>query len=493
MGNVRAAWRPQTGVMDALDIRQDGRLFIGGRWVEPAGTGTIEVVSPHTEAVIAKVPEGTAADIDRAVAAARGAFDHGPWPQLDPAERAAAVARLAAAFGRRGDALAGVITAEMGCPITLSRLLQVGEARATWDYYAALGAGWAWEEERPGPVLVRHEPVGVVAAIVPWNGPQLVASGKLAPALVAGCTVVLKPDPRTPLDSYLLAEAVQEVQLPPGVVNIVAAGPECGEYLVAHPGVDKVAFTGSTAAGRRVGARCGQLLKRCTLELGGKSAAIVLDDADLPAVLPQLTMAALVNSDQTCVAQSRVLASRARYDQVVDGLAETAHAMPLGDPHDPATRLGPLVSRRQRERVEGYIELGLREGARLVTGGTGNPYERGWYVRPTVLADVGNDMRVAREEIFGPVVCVIPYDQETDAVRIAEDNAYGLAGSVWTADPGRGMRIARRIRTGTYGINTYRIEVTAPFGGRKASGVGRELGPEGLAAYLEPKSVVRAA
>jgi betaine-aldehyde dehydrogenase len=471
------------------------QLFIGGEWVPPAGTQTIEVISPHSEEVIGRVPEGTPDDMDRAVAAARRAFDHGPWPRVDPAVRAAAVERLAECFRQRLGEMAEVITAEMGCPITASRLGQAGEACAAWNYFAELGRTLTWEEERPGrlgPVAVYREPAGVVAAIVPWNGPQVIISGKLAPALIAGCTVVVKPAPQTPLDGYLLAEMVQEAGIPPGVVSIVAAGREAGEHLVGHPGVDVVAFTGSTAAGRRVGAICGDRLKRCTLELGGKSAAIILDDADLVGAMDRLKIASLINSGQTCVAQTRILASRSRYDEVIGALAGMVKDMKLGDPADPATEIGPLATKDQQERVWGYIGLGVGEGAEIVIGGTGRPNERGWYVAPTVFANVTNEMRIAREEIFGPVLSVIRYEDEADAVRIANDSDYGLAGSVWTADPEHGLEVARQVRAGTYGVNGYGIEVCAPFGGCKSSGIGRELGPEGLAAYLEYKSIVGA-
>jgi betaine-aldehyde dehydrogenase len=279
--------------------------------------------------------------------------------------------------------------------------------------------------------------------------------------------------------------------VPKGVVSIVAAGRETGEHLVRHPGVDKVAFTGSTAAGRKIGAICGEQLKRCTLELGGKSAAIICDDADLDATMGWLKMASLMNNGQACVAQTRILASRGRYDEVLGALTETVRGMRVGDPADPATEIGPLVAERQRERVENYIRIGQDEGAKVALGGSGRPYDRGWYVTPTVFAGVTNDMRIAREEIFGPVLSVIPYEDEADAVRIANDSDYGLAGTVWTADADRGLDIARRVRAGTYGVNTYMIESSSPFGGYKSSGVGRELGPEGLAAYLEYKSIAR--
>jgi aldehyde dehydrogenase (NAD+) len=340
-------------------------------------------------------------------------------------------------------------------------------------------------------VTVRREPVGVVAAIVPWNVPALLTMSKLAPALLAGCTVVLKPAPETPLDAFILAEAVAEAGLPPGVVNVVPGGREVGEHLVRHRDVDKVAFTGSTAAGRIIGGICGEQLKRCSLELGGKSAAIVLDDADLAVVTQGLKVSSLLNSGQGCVNQSRVLASRANYDNVVEAVVETMRTMPLGDPADPATEIGPMVTRRHRERVEGYIALGEREGAKLAYGGTGRPdgLDRGWYVRPTVFHHADNSMRISREEIFGPVIAVIPFDDVDDAVRIANDSEYGLAGSVWSSDSEAGNAVARRVRTGMVGINGFVPDFAAPFGGYKASGIGREFGAEGLSAYTEIKSI----
>ncbi|MBC6460462.1 aldehyde dehydrogenase [Actinomadura sp. HBU206391] len=477
-------------------MREHDRLYIGGDWAAPAGTGTIEVISPHTEEVVGRVPDGTPADIDRAVAAAREAFDNGPWPRMTPVERADVVARLAALYAERLGDFAEIITAEMGSPILFSHLAQAPMPQLMLAYFADLARTFPWEEERPGmlgPVTVRREPVGVVAAIVPWNVPQFVTMTKLAPALVAGCSVVLKPAPETPLDAYLLAELVQEAGVPAGVVNIVAAGRETGEHLVSHPGVDKVAFTGSTAAGRRIAAICGEQLKRCSLELGGKSAAVICDDADLAATMEGLKMAALMNNGQACAAQTRILAPRGRYDEVADALSAMVGGLAVGDPSDMGTEIGPLVAKRQQDRVEGYIRLGQEEGAKVLTGGLDRPHDRGWYVAPTVFGDVGNDMRIAREEIFGPVLVLIPYEDEADAVRIANDSEYGLGGSVWTADVERGADIARRIRTGSCGINHYIIDVNTPFGGYKSSGIGRELGPEGLSAYLEQKAIARLA
>ncbi|MEV0827346.1 aldehyde dehydrogenase [Nonomuraea rubra] len=475
-------------------MRQHDKLFIGGEWVAPAGTGTIDVISPHTEEIVGRVPDGTAEDMERAVAAAREAFDHGPWPRMTFAERAEVIGRLAAIYNERQGEMAQLITEEMGSPITFSNLAQAPQPLGMLQYYAELGRTFQQEEQRPGlfgPITVRREPVGVVAAVVPWNVPQFVTMTKVAPALLAGCTIVLKPAPETPLDAYLLAEWAAEAGVPAGVLNIVVAGREVGEHLVSHKGVDKVAFTGSTAAGRRIAAVCGEQLKRVSLELGGKSAAIILDDADLAASMGFLSMASLMNNGQACVAQTRILASRSRYDEVVDAIAGMVSSQAVGDPADATTGIGPLVAKRQQERVEGYIKLGMDEGAKIVVGGLDRPYDRGWYVAPTVFSGVSNDMRIAREEIFGPVLAVIPYEDEADAVRIANDSDYGLAGTVWTADTDHGMEVARQVRTGTYGVNCFMLETNAPFGGYKASGVGRELGPEGLNSYLEYKTISR--
>ncbi len=470
-------------------------LFIGGAWAKPATDAVLEVVSPHTEEVVARVPEGSTADIDAAVGAARKAFDEGPWPQLSAAERIDVVQNLSGLYAAKLTEMAEVITTEIGSPISFSNLAQSPAPWMQIEAFLAIAREFPWESTRPGvlgsDVMVRHEPVGVVAAIPPWNVPQFTVMSKLIPALLSGCTVVVKPAPESPLDCYLLAELLQEAGVPDGVVSIVAAGREVGEHLVSHPGVDKVAFTGSTAAGRRIGAICGEQLKHCSLELGGKSAAIVLDDADLGPTLEGLKFIGLMNSGQACVAQTRVLVSRDRHDEVAQALADAVAGMRVGDPMDPATEIGPMVAQRQQERVEKYIALGQEEGARLLTGGSGRPdgLDNGWYVRPTVFADVDNRMRIAQEEIFGPVLSVIPYDDVDDAVRIANDSDYGLAGTVWTSDQDAGVDVARRVRTGTYGVNTYTMDFAAPFGGYKASGLGREFGPEGLAQYSELKSV----
>jgi betaine-aldehyde dehydrogenase len=476
-----------------VTVREYDRLFIGGDWVKSTGSDTIEVISPGTEEPIGRVPASTEADVDAAVAAARQAFDFGPWPRTSPAERADLLAKVSATIQGRSEEIARTITEQNGSPISWSLMGQVFSATMVLDYYVGLARKTEFEEVRAGvmgPALVRREPVGVVGAIVPWNVPLFVAMLKLAPALVAGCTVVLKPAPETPLDANVLAEILAEAGLPPGVVNVVPADREVGEHLVTHPDVDKIGFTGSTAAGKRIAALCGERLKRVTLELGGKSAAIVLPDANISEVAAGLLPASLMNNGEACVAQTRILAPRDQYQQLVDQLCERVGAMAVGDPLDPGTEIGPLVTSRQRDRVEGYIAAGQEEGAKVVLGG-GRPssLSKGWYVEPTVFVDVDNHMRIAREEIFGPVLAVIPYGDEEEAVAIANDSSYGLSGTVWSADVDRGLDIARRVRTGTYTVNGFMLEFGAPFGGYKESGIGRELGPEGLAGYLEYKSV----
>ncbi|MGO8870742.1 MAG: aldehyde dehydrogenase [Acidimicrobiales bacterium] len=475
----------------------EGRgLFVGGAWAAPSTDDVIEVVSPHTEEVIATVAAAGPDDVDRAVAAARGAYDEGPWPRLDPKERIDAVRRLAALYAARRREMAELITAEMGAPISFSKFAQATLPMMVMNGFADLGDDVAWEERRPGQygddIIVRREPTGVAVGIVPWNMPQFLIAGKLAPALVAGCPLIIKPAPETPLDALLLAELVEELGLPPGVVSVLPGGRDVGEFLVGHPGVDKVSFTGSTAVGRQVAATCGASLTRVSLELGGKSAAIVLDDADPEAVASGVRVAGLMNSGQACVAQTRVLVPSSRYDKFVEALAAMVESVPVGDPSDKNTEVGPMVARRQQERVRGYIESGLQEGARLAVGGADLPggVDRGWYVRPTLFVDVDNGMRIAREEIFGPVLSVIPYSDDDEAVRIADDSDYGLSGSVWTADVDRGLDVARRVRTGTFGVNQpYSMDPAAPFGGMKASGIGRELGCEGLHGYLELKAI----
>ena len=468
-----------------MAIRDYDRLYIGGDWVAPEGTDTIGIVSPVTEEVIATVPDGTEADIDKAVAAARIAFDRGPWPRMAPAERGEILRKAAAQITAEMGDMAELITAEMGAPITFSNLGQVLAPTMIFNYYADLAGTFAFDEVRDGllnpKVLVTKEPVGVVGAIAPWNVPLFIAAAKLAPSLAAGCTVVYKPAPETPLDAFRLAEILEEAGLPKGVLSVVPAGREVSEHLVKHPGVDKITFTGSGVGGKKIGGLCGERLKRCTLELGGKSAAIILDDADLATTIPTLLPNAIMNNGQACIAQTRILAPKSRYTEVVDAVVAGVAAMQVGDPMDPATEVGPVVAERQRARIEGYLESGREEGATLAVGGgrpSGGDFAKGWYVEPTVFTDVDNKMKIAQEEIFGPVLVVIPYDGDERAVEIANDSNYGLCGSVWTTDYDRGLGVARQVRTGTYMLNTFApIDFATPFGGYKESGVGRGSGP----------------
>jgi betaine-aldehyde dehydrogenase len=475
------------------DVPSFDRFFIGGEWVSPSSSETFSVVSPLTEQVIATAPAAQEADVDAAVAAAREALEHGPWARMGAAERADGMRRLYDLFIERSNDLAELITAEMGAPLLFSHFGQVGATGMVLDYFCNLTKEYSFEEVRPGflgPAVVRKEPVGVAAGIIPWNVPLFIAMLKMGPALASGSSIVLKPAPETPISGLVLAQLVEEAGIPAGVVNVIPADRGPGEHLVTHPGVDKVSFTGSTAAGRKIGALCGERLKRCTLELGGKSAAIILDDADLATSIPELYGSGIMNNGQACVAQTRVLASRARYDEVVEAMTEAAKATVVGDPADMATGLGPLIAERQRQRVEGYIEKGKAEGARITTGG-GRPagIDTGWFVEPTIFADVDNSMTIAQEEIFGPVLSVIPYEDEADALRIANDSDYGLCGTVWTSDVDHGLDVARGVRTGTYTVNGFAMEWSAPFGGFKSSGIGRELGPEGLEEYLEYKTI----
>lgn len=469
-------------------------LFIGGEWVQPSGTAVIDVVSPIDEEQVGVAPAPMRHDIDRAVAAARDAFDNGPWPRMSVRERAQYVLQLMKVLEPQGQPMVDLQIREMGGPrkfIEAATLAPGLNAICGREISAALSL--PTEEIRSGiagKVVVTREPVGVVAAIVPWNGPIVMLILKLLPALLTGCTIILKPSTETPLSAYYLADALHDLGLPHGVVSIVAGGADIGEYLVSHPGVNKVTFTGSTGAGRRVASICGGLIRPVTLELGGKSAAIILDDADLDAYLPTLVDCALPNNGQACVATTRILASNRRYEEVVERLVASVGSMQVGNPLDAHVEFGPVVSARQRERIENYIQIGRNEGAKIVLGGGRPEIARGWYVEPTIFAEVDNAMRVAREEIFGPVISVIRYEDDADAVRIANDSPYGLGGAVFTQDYRRGLAVAKEVQTGTLQINNgIRTGGGGPFGGFKESGLGRERGIEGLEAHYGLKSI----
>ncbi len=475
------------------ELVEHGQLFIGGELTDPLGKDVIEVISPHTEEVFGRVPHASPADVDRAVAAARTAFDEGPWPRMTLDERIAVVTRIKDGIAARYEEIGRVISSENGSPYSWSILAQALGAMMVWDAAITVARDFTYEESRDGAlgrILVRREPVGVVAAVAPWNVPQFVAAAKLAPALLAGCTVILKPSPESPLDAYILAEITKEAGLPPGVLSILPADREVSEYLVGHPGVDKISFTGSVAAGKRVMEVASRQLTRLTLEMVGKSAAVVLPDADLDTAVPGIVSAAWMNNGQACVAQTRILLPRSRYDEFADAFTQAASALVVGDPLDPATQVGPLVAKRQQQRNLDYIRIGQEEGAKILTGG-GRPagLDRGWYVEPTLFGDVDNSMLIAREEIFGPVICLIPYGDESEAVKIANDSDYGLSGSVWTADVAHGIEVARQVRTGTYSVNTFSLDMLGPFGGYKNSGLGREFGPEGYSEFLEHKMI----
>ena len=476
-------------------IRHLDRFFIGGQWTKPAGSKHFDAIDSGTESVYARVPEATRADVEEAVAAARAAFDHGPWPRMSHTERAGYLRALGAALGARAGDLAAIWTMESG--ILHSASLPYSSALGgVYEYYAGMAESFAFvEEHQPtagGNVgLLVREPVGVVAAIVPWNGASFLIAYKSAPALIAGCTLVIKASPEAPTAAYIIAEACEKIGLPPGVVNVLTAEREVSEALVRHPGIDKVTFTGSTEAGRRIASICGERIARYTLELGGKSAAVILDDYDVGAAAQTIAREAAFNTGQVCASLTRIIVTRPRHDALVDALSSAFGGIRLGDPFDPATEMGPLAMRRQLDRVEGYIAQGKAEGATLAAGG-GRPshLNRGYFIEPTVFCNVDNSATIAREEIFGPVLSVIPANSEEAAIDIANDTIFGLNSSVFTNDADRAYAVARRLRAGTVGHNSHRTDFGIAFGGFKQSGVGREGGREGLLPFLETKTVI---
>lgn len=475
-------------------LRNVGRFFIGGEWVQPSSAATIDVIDSGTEELFVRVAEAQAADMDRAVGAARQAFDHGPWPQLTHQERAAFLRAFGARLRDRADELTEIWPREAGILAAHARGSVVKSSDA-FDYYADLADTYPFEElAQPTSgafgLLVR-EPVGVVGAIIPWNAPVAMLVYKVAPALLAGCTVVIKSSPEAPGAGYVFAEIAHEIGLPPGVLNVVTADRVVSELLVTDPRVDKITFTGSTAAGRRIAALCGERIARCTLELGGKSAAVVLDDADLTGVARALAAAEWVISGQRCSSLTRVVVTRTRHDELVAALAAEFASVVVGSPYDPQSQMGPLSTSRQRDRVEAHIAGGVADGAMLVAGGKRPAHlDRGWYIEPTLFANVDNGIAVAREEIFGPVLSVIPAADEADAVRIANDTVYGLNASVFTPEVDRARAVAAQLRTGTVGHNAFRSDFGISFGGFKQSGIGREGGTEGLLPFLETKTVI---
>jgi aldehyde dehydrogenase (NAD+) len=475
-------------------LRHADRFFIDGEWVAPSTDATIDVIDSSTEQVYFQVPEAQEADMDRAVTAARRAFDEGPWPRMTHVDRAEFLRGIANGLRDRAEDIGQIWPRESGALYLIARHGAAGIASA-FDFYADLARTFPFEERVQPSMgefgLLVREPVGVVGAIIPWNAPIGLITYKIAPALLAGCTVVLKCSPEAPGDAYVVAEIAEAIGLPAGVLNVVTADREVSELLVRDARVDKITFTGSTAAGQRIASICGARIARCTLELGGKSAALILDDMDLNDAAATLAKAECMLAGQVCSSLTRIVVSRQRHDELVDALAGAFSQVRVGDPFDSATQMGPLVSSRQRDRVEGYIAQGQEQGATLVTGG-GRPkdLDRGYYVEPTVFGHVDNSSAIAQEEIFGPVLSVIPADNEEHVVAIANDTIYGLNASVFTHDVDRARQVARRLRSGTVGHNAFRTDFSIAFGGFKQSGIGREGGTEGLLPFLETKTVI---
>jgi betaine-aldehyde dehydrogenase len=477
-------------------LKHPDRLFIGGDWVAAISGTTIDVIAPATEDLFLTVAEAGVTDIDRAVAAARHAFDSGPWPRMSPLERAAYLSAIGDAIDRRAADIAAIWPNEMGILQAIAGAF-AGTIGGVYRYYAGLGSTFAWEEHFDSPpgggdyALIANEPVGVVGAIVPWNAPVNITAFKVAPALLAGCTVVLKLSPEAPGSGYLLAEIAEEIGLPAGVLNVVTADRDASERLVRHPDVDKIGFTGSSAVGKRIASICGERIARCTLELGGKSAAVILDDYDIGKAAETLVGPACAMTGQICSSLTRIVVTQGRHDQLVEALSAGFQSVVIGDPFDPATGMGPLAMARQRDKVEGMVADAVRAGNRLVTGGKRPKHlNRGFFFEPTVFANVDNNDTIAREEIFGPVLSVIPARDEAHAIAIANDTVFGLNNSVFTNDTKRAYAVARQLRSGTVGHNSWRSDMAIGFGGFKQSGIGREGGVNGLRAYLEPKTII---
>jgi aldehyde dehydrogenase (NAD+) len=465
------------------------KLYIDGAWVPSTGTATIDVVNSTTEEVMGRIPEGTAEDVDRAVQAAKSAFE--TWSQTSREERGKFLQKITEGLQARMGEIATLVAQEVGMPINLSTMIQAGLPIMTFSSMGQLLDGFEFEE-KIGNSLVVREPVGVVGAITPWNYPLHQIAAKVAPALAAGCTVVLKPSEVAPLNAFVLAEVIDDAGLPPGVFNLVTGvGPVVGEAIASHADVDMVSFTGSTRAGKRVSELASATVKRVALELGGKSPNVILEDADIAKAVKTGVGGAFLNSGQTCSALTRMIVPRSKLAEVERLAAEAAESYTVGDPFADGTRLGPLVSAAQRDRVRGFIQKGVEEGAKLLTGGAEAPdgLDKGYFVRPTVFSEVRTDMTIAQEEIFGPVLSILPYDTEDEAIRIANDTIYGLAGAVWAGDPEKAKAVARRIRTGQVDVNGGSFNPLAPFGGFKQSGNGRELGKFGLEEFLEVKSL----
>lgn len=472
-------------------MRNYEQIYIDGAWVASDGQGAIDVVNAGTEQVMGSIPNGSPSDVSKAVAAAKAAFE--TWSQTPVEERQKYLVRLNEALQARSAEIAEVIAGEVGMPITWSTMIQAGLPAGNMQTFATLLDTFEFEEEI-GNSLVVKEPVGVVGAITPWNYPLHQIVCKVGGALAAGCTIVLKPSEVAPLNAFILAEIIHEVGLPAGVFNLVSGtGPEVGAAISSHPDVDMVSFTGSTRAGKAVAASAAETVKRVALELGGKSANIVLDDADFEQVIPKGLFACYLNSGQTCTAHTRMLVPNSRYQEAVDIAVAAAEGTQVGDPTEEGMHLGPLISQAQWDRVQDYIQKGIDEGAKVVAGGLGKPEgkETGYFVKPTVFADVTNDMTIAQEEIFGPVLSIIGYEDDDDAVRIANDSLYGLSGGVWSGDQDRAMGVARRMRTGAVDVNGGSFNIAAPFGGYKQSGYGRENGPYGIEEFLQTKSMQR--